>query len=449
MTCIHCNGEHPDGFKFCPVTGKEIVQPFKACTNPECVDFEKRILPPDALFCPRCGEMINIKRLSDNNNENSVIRIIDAISNAYGIVLGNTRVGEINNGYLDYLEFDFVRFAPYNNTTCFYGSTESGYFSAVDLEPNDAVLDTLGLKAGSNVQDIENVIGQYRFSVQDIDNFKEIDETADNVVVALSSDHQFRFVFFVQELNGLYRISIEHSLDKQSFPYTDVYRRKVNYYWAWETWHTKSHDDIYCPRCGSRDVWNQMGDENRHACMDCDTMWEGDANTWYADSVLIEELFPIHGITLGQTKPEDAEGLFDDEDIDYDNDGSVWIGVEDGGRFYKHSDSYYFDCYSIKFGEPLPYELLRFGLYWERQYDDYLDFFESMNFEVFDDTSISGKTRYLTAVAPDYSVRFKLTFGSWFSIERLSIDQLSEICIEVISCSNRIRKDAENKRFHN
>ena len=59
MKCVHCNGEHPDGFKFCPVTGKEIVQPFKACTNPECVDFNKHILPPDALFCPRCGQKID------------------------------------------------------------------------------------------------------------------------------------------------------------------------------------------------------------------------------------------------------------------------------------------------------------------------------------------------------------------------------------------------------
>lgn len=58
MKCTHCNGEHPADFKFCPVTGKEMVQPFKACTNPECVDFNKHTLPPDALFCPRCGSRI-------------------------------------------------------------------------------------------------------------------------------------------------------------------------------------------------------------------------------------------------------------------------------------------------------------------------------------------------------------------------------------------------------
>lgn len=71
MRCVHCNGEHPDGFKFCPVTGKEMVQQFKACTNPECADFEKHILPPDALFCPRCGSRIECPQ--DNKGRQSVV----------------------------------------------------------------------------------------------------------------------------------------------------------------------------------------------------------------------------------------------------------------------------------------------------------------------------------------------------------------------------------------
>ena len=89
MKCVHCNGEHPDGFKFCPVTGKEIVQTFKACTNPECVDFNKHILPPDALFCPRCGIKVDdFMAIHTQNIIETNERIIDEFFPVNGIVLG-------------------------------------------------------------------------------------------------------------------------------------------------------------------------------------------------------------------------------------------------------------------------------------------------------------------------------------------------------------------------
>ena len=58
MRCNHCNGEHPDNFKFCPVTGKEIEHPMKACSNPDCDNYEKHILPVEAKFCPKCGSAL-------------------------------------------------------------------------------------------------------------------------------------------------------------------------------------------------------------------------------------------------------------------------------------------------------------------------------------------------------------------------------------------------------
>ena len=66
MKCPHCNGEHPDGYKFCPVTGKPIE--LKACTNKDCPDFGKRILPAEAKFCPRCGKPIKSESLSAQGN---------------------------------------------------------------------------------------------------------------------------------------------------------------------------------------------------------------------------------------------------------------------------------------------------------------------------------------------------------------------------------------------
>ena len=64
MKCPHCNGEHPDNYRFCPETGLEIVPQFKACTNEGCPDYGKDILPLEAKFCPRCGKPIESNKSS-------------------------------------------------------------------------------------------------------------------------------------------------------------------------------------------------------------------------------------------------------------------------------------------------------------------------------------------------------------------------------------------------
>ena len=55
MKCPHCGQKHPDNFKFCPNTGKTIETQFKSCSNRNCLDFGKYILPIDSKFCPTCG----------------------------------------------------------------------------------------------------------------------------------------------------------------------------------------------------------------------------------------------------------------------------------------------------------------------------------------------------------------------------------------------------------
>lgn len=56
MKCPHCSQEHPDNFQFCPETGQKIAPQFKACTNEQCSDFGKYILPLESKFCPSCGQ---------------------------------------------------------------------------------------------------------------------------------------------------------------------------------------------------------------------------------------------------------------------------------------------------------------------------------------------------------------------------------------------------------
>lgn len=58
MKCPHCNQEHPDDYKFCPVTGKEI-ETLLACQNPKCPNHGKQIIPKDSKCCPYCGQSID------------------------------------------------------------------------------------------------------------------------------------------------------------------------------------------------------------------------------------------------------------------------------------------------------------------------------------------------------------------------------------------------------
>ena len=59
MICKHCKTINSDDAKFCRCCGvKFLTNQFKACTNRNCKDYMKSVLPSKALFCPRCGHSI-------------------------------------------------------------------------------------------------------------------------------------------------------------------------------------------------------------------------------------------------------------------------------------------------------------------------------------------------------------------------------------------------------
>ena len=72
MRCPVCDYENSDNAKFCQDCGAKLE--LKACTNEECRDYGKRILPMEAKFCPRCGQMIKGQESSEeekNTNKTS------------------------------------------------------------------------------------------------------------------------------------------------------------------------------------------------------------------------------------------------------------------------------------------------------------------------------------------------------------------------------------------
>ena len=85
MKCPHCGQEHPDNFKFCPNTAKAIETQLKACTNKNCPDCGKFILPIDSKFCPTCGSSVIGK--SDSS---------DVFLSFFDIVLGDTNIYDVD-----------------------------------------------------------------------------------------------------------------------------------------------------------------------------------------------------------------------------------------------------------------------------------------------------------------------------------------------------------------
>ena len=94
MKCPHCGQEHPDSFQFCPTTGNDMQrnEEFLGCSNIECPDFGKRVLPLDSKFCPTCGAAV-----SSEKNALSLFlqKLKDGVVDYGGIVLGRTKIGDL------------------------------------------------------------------------------------------------------------------------------------------------------------------------------------------------------------------------------------------------------------------------------------------------------------------------------------------------------------------
>ena len=113
MKCPHCNQEHPEGYKFCPQTGKEIIY-LKACHNLTCNEYGKHILPMDFLFCPTCGCNLEdhtsiSNEESEDNNGNEYHGYKDDLHKFFpvaGITLGESTVEEVklSSGYITTLD---------------------------------------------------------------------------------------------------------------------------------------------------------------------------------------------------------------------------------------------------------------------------------------------------------------------------------------------------------
>ena len=67
MKCPHCGQEHPDDFKFCPISGQSLAPQTKVCGNPAC---KYSNVPIEAKFCPRCRFDFSQESFQEDNVNN-------------------------------------------------------------------------------------------------------------------------------------------------------------------------------------------------------------------------------------------------------------------------------------------------------------------------------------------------------------------------------------------
>ncbi len=83
MKCKICNTENRDTAKFCNECGAKLEPQLKACSNKDCPDYGKAILPAEAKFCPRCGYAIG--GYVSNNNERNVVAMDKEVFTVEGV----------------------------------------------------------------------------------------------------------------------------------------------------------------------------------------------------------------------------------------------------------------------------------------------------------------------------------------------------------------------------
>ena len=90
MKCKICNTENRDTAKFCNECGAKLEPQLKACTNKDCPDYGKAILPAEAKFCPRCGYAIG--GYVSNNNERNVVAMDKEVFTVEGVSVSFTMI---------------------------------------------------------------------------------------------------------------------------------------------------------------------------------------------------------------------------------------------------------------------------------------------------------------------------------------------------------------------
>lgn len=303
MKCPYCGQEHPDSFKFCPNTAKQLSPQFMACTNEQCVDFGKHILPLESKFCPSCGMELN------NQDDYDSIFL-----SFFNIKLGKTNIYDIDaDEYvkseshfcsgLNVITINNVEFQR-NRITLFAKQSDRKIFGISIDNLKEAVLPKSWLSIGLHQNDImlsmEKALGKKDFVWEEHDDpsdgtlgiaYKEIRINVyifivvsenDLAVMYLSKEMKDSLYDFLKNNDEEISNEDEANSNENSCPKCNSHNIEddgTDYlqYTCNECGHNWGHDNtVECPECGSDDIDKDGTDYLQYECNNCGHIWGDD-----------------------------------------------------------------------------------------------------------------------------------------------------------------------------
>lgn len=444
MICPHCGQEHPDDTRFCPETGQEMKLQYWVCKNEGCS--YRQPLPPTANFCPNCGTP---RDFSTQDNHNDAPHGQGLIFPVFDIVLGQTTITELwssgkyfgkgvdhhSDGSSIHLTSSIVADALYDQAPIHLIFSED-YNDDIDIWSR-----ILPLQRDMSIKHIAMYCKENQISyllkdemiimiLEDGRHILRIDE--DNAIYLLkgvpcptcgsthfkigSESSRKDLKLQCNSCNMTYdqfEIWLEkkflcpkcgsEDIEDDGSDYLQFKCNECGNVWGNDIDEEPEDDDnedndeeIICPECGSDDCEDDGSGYMQYECNDCGHVWgdeEEDADDEENnDQVGIDtdkklyDFFPVDGITIGETAPEDISDWFDD--IEYKEGGGCSAYFHNnqvfrrGSYFYKKPNSKTFNQLIINRGEEMFEKWSDMYFDWSLSYNEWISLFQDYDFDI-------------------------------------------------------------------
>jgi len=149
MICPHCNQEHPEGTKFCPMTGERIMLQQLSCPSEKCIYYERPVIPSHFRFCPDCGAPLVCPKCESSDIEDDGSGYLQYSCNSCEHVWGDD-----NDNYDEDDDIDGIYDIEDSEEMTFdYGNAWS---SLDDIRNGDIIVDGVTLGVDNPKELIEN-----------------------------------------------------------------------------------------------------------------------------------------------------------------------------------------------------------------------------------------------------------------------------------------------------
>lgn len=192
-----------------------------ACTNPECTAYGKYALPLEAKFCPKCGVSI----INDNHKQREMVgnTIVESFFPMYGVILGKTKLGDVEERYVHAGE-KMTIYSPYNQSTRFFILPENNCFSAVcgfDIPPS---LREFGFEMEHKSDEIREILRNLNLVIQDNGHYHDwcsVMNCREEVILATSQDRRYLIVVMCRQDEFFFFIELSQN---GQFPIDRMFR---------------------------------------------------------------------------------------------------------------------------------------------------------------------------------------------------------------------------------